>query len=389
MGACKRGAVYLLVFAMALTGIFGGGTAQASFGAPENEEINEIQEEISCEFTAPEIVSSTEDTLTFTWMSYGNHSGFHIYRQEGDGDFVQIGTVENTPGEAAAFTDTAFRRGVVYQYKVTAFHLDSMGNETEYSSAFLEDVYVEPEEIKVASVALTRAKRDGGFVTLQWTGSPEAAGYEVYQRTGNGVFKLAKRLKGGDKRSFRAKDSKAGQVLRFKVRAYKLAEGKYYYSSFSNVKVLQPVISQRVLKKIKQLKKKFPSGKYWNHVGRKRFNSSTVTSKPCRHYGVRALSNCNYYYCPNGVLGLQCYGFAWKMSDLVFGKKSKIKKHHSFKKCQVGDVIRYKGHSVFVTKKRKGYIVVGECNYGDTCIIKWGRRVYKSELKGATYSSRK
>lgn len=397
MGVWKNRAIYFLALALSLTSVFGGVSVQAadkntgfsdSNTLSQDVENNENEEPPVCNFTAPEISNYTADTLTFSWMSYGNHSGFHIYRQEGDGDFLLIGTVENTPEETIVFTDTAFQRGVTYQYKVTAFHLDSMGNETEYSSELLTDVYVEPEDVSVASVTLTQAKRNGTSVTLKWSGSSGADGYEVYQKTGSGSFKLAKRLKGEDKRSLTVGNIKKSQTVRFKVRAYKLIAGEYYYSSFSGVKVLQSVAKQRILNKIKQLKKKFPDGKYWNHVGRKKFNSNTVTNKPCRHYGVRGLYNCNYYYCPDGALGLQCYGFAWKMSDLVFGKKAKIKKHYSFKKCQVGDVIRYRGHSVFVTKKYKNYIVVGECNYGNTCIIKWGRKIYKSELKGASYSSR-
>ena len=76
------------------------------------------------------------------------------------------------------------------------------------------------------------------------------------------------------------------------------------------------------------------------------------------------------------------------MSDLVYGETAKIKNFRSFDKCRMGDVIRYSGHSVFVTEKHKDYIVVGECNYGDTCMILWGRRIYRNELKGALYSSR-
>lgn len=76
------------------------------------------------------------------------------------------------------------------------------------------------------------------------------------------------------------------------------------------------------------------------------------------------------------------------MSDLIFGRNAKIKNFKSFAKSKMGDVIRYSGHSVIIVEKHKNYIVAGECNYGNTCIIKWGRKIYKSELKNATYSTR-
>ena len=52
------------------------------------------------------------------------------------------------------------------------------------------------------------------------------------------------------------------------------------------------------------------------------------------------------------------------------------------------DVVRYSGHSVIITEKHGGYVVVGECNYGNTCLIKWGRKVSSAELAGAVYSRR-
>ena len=39
-------------------------------------------------------------------------------------------------------------------------------------------------------------------------------------------------------------------------------------------------------------------------------------------------------------------------------------------------------------EKHVGYIIVAEANYGHTCMIKWGRKISKSALNGATYYTR-
>ena len=172
------------------------------------------------------------------------------------------------------------------------------------------------------------------------------------------------------------------------MRAFVIYSGNSAYGSYSEEKLIYSSMNQRIAKKFKQLQKLYPDGRYWNHVGKAKYNSTTTTNKPCMHSTYDDISTCNHYSCPNGILGFQCYGFAWKMSDLIFGRNAKIKNFKSFAKSKMGDVIRYSGHSVIIVEKHKNYIVARECNYGNTCIIKWGRRIYKSELKNATYSTR-
>ena len=70
-------------------------------------------------------------------------------------------------------------------------------------------------------------------------------------------------------------------------------------------------------------------------------------------------------------------------------RNAKIKNHKSFAKAKVGDVVRCNNtHSVIIIEKHDDYVKVGECNIGDTCMIYWGRKMTKKELKGAVYSHR-
>ncbi|MCD7826301.1 MAG: hypothetical protein LUH14_10135 [Clostridiaceae bacterium] len=317
------------------------------------------------------------------WESYGTHTGFYVYRKASfDSSYKKLGSVENQAYAAIKYRDTTFKKGITYAYKVVAYNKDSSGETSTGTSKTLRGV-----KVSLGSTDVSAVKRSGTEVTVRWKKKAGADGYEVYKKTGSS-YKLVKRVSGFGTVKWTAKNIPYNKRVKFRVRPYVKYSGHYAYGSYGKAKSVYTLSQQKVANKIKKLQKQYKDGRYWNHAGKSSYSSSTTTSTPCVHSYNNVSSTCNYYMCPNGVLGFQCYGFAWKMSDLVYGRSAKIRNFKSFQKCRMGDVIRYSGHSVFVVEKHSNYVVVGECNYGNTCIIKWGRKVYKSELSGATYSSR-
>ena len=152
------------------------------------------------------------------------------------------------------------------------------------------------------------------------------------------------------------------------------------------------ITQDQIKQKINELRKKFPDKKYWNTVGipEDMANSDTVTNKHCKHIdmGFGLISNtCNSYSSVAGNGG-QCYGFAVKLSDEIFGRDAPVIRHTSFEKAKIGDRVRKNNHSFVIINKTTDYVIVAECNYGSTCIIKWDRKVYKKSLEGATYMPR-
>lgn len=110
-----------------------------------------------------------------------------------------------------------------------------------------------------------------------------------------------------------------------------------------------------VTKKILALKKKYPEGKKWTND---------------KQYFWKAINT----YCYG------CIAFVGTVSDKVFGKNLKVKKHRSFKKVKPGDHIRIDDyHSVIVIKKAGNTLTVAEGNYNGA--IHWGRKIKKSSLK--------
>jgi len=142
--------------------------------------------------------------------------------------------------------------------------------------------------------------------------------------------------------------------------------------------------------KINNLRATYPEGRYWNHyVGSLSdrtldyyddFYSGTVTSSPCAtHNGIASVGqyDCNCY-----DKAMQCFGFANKLYYDVFGircSSSSTIVHYDVSQIQVGDHLRYGGHSMFVIGRSGNIITVAECNYGldynSHCKIKWDRQI--------------
>lgn len=95
----------------------------------------------------------------------------------------------------------------------------------------------------------------------------------------------------------------------------------------------------------------------------------------------RAWDNSVYYAWNGGIFagGYGCAGFAFLMSDQIFGN-AKAVQHTNFNKIKVGDIVRcdYNTHSVIVLSVEGSQITVAEGNYGST--IHWGRQIPISEL---------
>ena len=321
--------------------------------------------------------------ITLSWSAqYNTANGFQIYRcGPKDVQFKEIGTVTGIPANGTiTYTDKTFVKGVAFTYKVVPYHVMSDG-QTRLGTESNNISVKRPIE----TTTFKKCVRKGKKITLKWKKVSGVTGYEIWRVTDSGK-KCVKKVKTNNNSCVLKKVNTKTDV-QYTVRPYVRYDGYSYTGDYSEEVTIYTSSNKKIADKFKQLQKKYPSYSYWNHMGKNIYNSATITQTPCNHtlYNTKY---CNVYYCPNGNIGLQCYGFAWKMSDLIFGENAKIKNHKSFEKAKMGDVIRYNGHSVIILEKHKNYILAGECNIGGTCMIYWGRKIMKSELKNATYSHR-
>lgn len=141
---------------------------------------------------------------------------------------------------------------------------------------------------------------------------------------------------------------------------------------------------------ITSLAKKFPNGKYWNHIGSKKNNPDGYTSTACNHHKTKGCSitpgGCE---CNSFLDAIQCMGFAYKSAyDLVGSNPREWKKSTKLNLSAlcVGDIIRYLNdvHSITVVGVSGDTVAYVGANWGANCLIKWGT-IKKSDIKGFSY----
>jgi len=138
------------------------------------------------------------------------------------------------------------------------------------------------------------------------------------------------------------------------------------------------------------LVKKFPQGKYWNHMGSEKNAPDKVTSTPCEtHRGCswqEGECSCNSF-----DKAIQCMGYAYKIAYEITGISAReFNKSTTLKasNLRVGDVIRFNnnGHSICVTGVDGNNISFTDCNWDYKCGIRWGvTDVSYLKSKGFTY----
>lgn len=119
------------------------------------------------------------------------------------------------------------------------------GLSTTFRVSIGEDASAEKSEKqtvkKPARVTGLKVKKAGaGKLLLTWKSMKNVNGYEVYMKTGGGSYKKIKTVKGSKKVKMTKKGVKKGTKYIFKVRAYKIADGKKYTGAFSKTKACKP-----------------------------------------------------------------------------------------------------------------------------------------------------
>lgn len=321
-------------------------------------------------------IRTNYNSLTVSWKAAKNAKKYKIERRV-KGKYIVVATVSK-----CKFTDHNVKFQTYYSYRIRGVSDNVNGKYSSSHKAIL----------KLKKSTIKGVRKGGNKISLRWNKVEGADGYIIYMSNYKDKgFKPIKYIKSSKRVQYTKSKVKAEKRYYFKVRSYVYSYGKKY-SVISNPLKIDRYIVIRIKNKIKLLRKRYPIYSYWNHVGvsvKSKEMSEIVTKKPCTHFYSSAISlTCNYYNCPNGIIGYQCYGFAWKLSDEIFGKKAKIYNHRSFSKAKIGDVIRYQGHSVIIIEKHTDYIKVAEANFNRPCMIYWDRIIWKEELKSAKYSSR-
>ena len=143
-------------------------------------------------------------------------------------------------------------------------------------------------------------------------------------------------------------------------------------------------------KTLRELKRKFPNGKYWNHVGMSGNNQDGYTNSPCPSPNDDK-ATCNHYILNGKDLASQCLGFAMKCGYDAYGSDPytwpKITGSSALNNLKPGDIVRYYTnradnyrHAIFVTGVSGDTITFGDCNSDFHCKIRWDATTTKQKL---------
>lgn len=130
------------------------------------------------------------------------------------------------------------------------------------------------------------------------------------------------------------------------------------------------------------LQAKFPNGKYWNSG-----NPNTYTSAACTHHTPSNVANCSIYGTCGCTYynGIQCNGFARKVTDEYYGSQFKTwSTSSSINSIKAGDVFYTGNHYAWVIARNGNTLTLGECNWYGACKISWGRALSISGLPSGT-----
>ncbi len=160
------------------------------------------------------------------WNKVDGANGYEIWRSTSKNKgYKKIKTVKR--GTVLTFKNTGLKTGTKYFYKIKAYRGSAV-------SAFSGIVNATP---KLAAVKGFKAVAGKNKVTVSWKKVNGANGYVVYRAAKkNGAYKAVKTVKKGVTVKFVNKGLKKGKVFFYKVRPYRMVNGKKVFGNYTVVK---------------------------------------------------------------------------------------------------------------------------------------------------------
>lgn len=173
------------------------------------------------------LTSASASSIKLTWTKVSRAAGYQIYRLNSTtGKYEKVATVKGSA--TVAYTDTGLSSGKEYTYKVRAYKAYNGANYFGTCSG-VRSVVTKPAKVKNLKLSTKSSA-----VTLAWSKTTRATGYQIYRlNTKTGKYEKAATVKGAGTCSYKNSGLKKGTSYTYKVRAYRTYGGKNYFGSFS------------------------------------------------------------------------------------------------------------------------------------------------------------
>lgn len=168
------------------------------------------------------------NTVTLTWNSVENASGYQIYLYYGNlGRYKGIKTISAKSERKLTLVGSADR---VYKYKIRAYNRKNGKN--TYSSLSKElQIKTAPS---VPELVYLKRNPSKTAVALKWKKVSSADGYQVFRASSaDGPYTRLAVVRGSGNLTYRDEDQKNGKGYYYKVRAYRKNPGTVVFSPYS------------------------------------------------------------------------------------------------------------------------------------------------------------
>lgn len=139
--------------------------------------------------------------------------------------------------------------------------------------------------------------------------------------------------------------------------------------------------------RIAELRNTFVHGQYWNYYSSSDYSRSGTYSCYCSGYcAVNCSCSCGQFYYDGVWRAGQCYGYALKLGNLIFGGDPYLWPAHSnANNIVAGDYIRAYFtsaglHVIFVYKVEGDTVYFTDCNFVGPCQIRWDGTYTKDQI---------
>ena len=176
---------------------------------------------------------SSYDKIKLTWASVTGAEGYQVYRYSAKtGKYDKIRTL---PAGSASYTDTGLKTNTTYKYRLKAFVTVSG---TAYEGSYSREAFAKPQLDRGVIKKLSRSKKTA--VKIKWKKVPGASGYQIYRATRkSGKYKKVATIKKGGATSYTNKKLKKRKTYYYRIRPYRIVDGKPQYGRFSTVKKIR------------------------------------------------------------------------------------------------------------------------------------------------------
>ncbi len=173
------------------------------------------------------VTSTGYNSLQISFSKVSGATSYQVYRATSkNGSYRLIGSTTKT-----TYADKKRTFNKTYYYKVQAVRKLSSSNILSAKSAIASG------KTSLGKSAISSATVSSRKVTLKFSKVSGASGYEIYRGVGkNGRMTLYKRL---TSTKYTTGKLNKGSTYVFKVRAYRIANGKRVYSGFSSIKTVK------------------------------------------------------------------------------------------------------------------------------------------------------